>query len=117
MEHPILFISVILEAIGLPVPHGPVGDTLLAKLVSPHMTYTWLVMIFLILMPKLTIGNDPTTAAAVGDMGAVHVDCAVSEAVIDAEHKMVTTPAYMLAGDIGEVFDGASVFVEKLLAL
>lgn len=57
MEHPILFISIILEAIGMPVPHGLVGDTLLAKLVSPHMTYTWLVMAFLILTPKLTLGK------------------------------------------------------------
>lgn len=57
MEHPILFISVILEFLGLPVPHTLVGDTLLAKLVSPHMTYTWLVMGFLILMPKLTMGK------------------------------------------------------------
>jgi hypothetical protein len=57
MEHPILFISVILEAIGLPVPHGPVGETLLAKIVSPHLTYTWLVMAFLIIVPKLTLGK------------------------------------------------------------
>jgi len=57
MEHPILFISLLLEAIGLPVPHGLVGDTLMAKLVSPHLTYTWLVMIFLILTPKLTMGK------------------------------------------------------------
>ena len=57
MEHPILFISAILKMLGLPVPHGPVGDTLLAKLVSPHMTYTWLVMIFLIVIPKLTLGK------------------------------------------------------------
>ncbi len=57
MEHPILFISLILKAIGMPVPHGPVGDTLLAKIVSPHMTYTWLVMAFLIIVPKLTMGK------------------------------------------------------------
>jgi F-type H+-transporting ATPase subunit a len=57
MEHPILFISVILELLGLPVPHGPVGDTLLSKLVSPHMTYTWMVMIFLIVLPRLTLGK------------------------------------------------------------
>jgi len=57
MEHPILFISVILQAMHLPVPHGLVGDTLLAKLVSPHMIYTWLVMAFLIIMPKLTMGK------------------------------------------------------------
>ena len=57
MEHPILFISIILEAIGLPVPHGFVGDTLLEKIVSPHLTYTWLVMAFLIIVPKLTLGK------------------------------------------------------------
>jgi len=57
MEHPILFISLILEKIGLPVPHGPIGDTLLSKIVSPHMTYTWLVMAFLIIVPKLTLGK------------------------------------------------------------
>ena len=57
MEHPILFISVILEKLGLPIPHGLVGDTLLAKIVSPHMTYTWLVMAFLIIVPKLTLGK------------------------------------------------------------
>jgi F-type H+-transporting ATPase subunit a len=57
MEHPILFISVILQAIGLPVPHGPIGDTILSKIVSPHMTYTWLVMAFLIIVPKLTLGK------------------------------------------------------------
>jgi F-type H+-transporting ATPase subunit a len=57
MEHPILFISFILEKLGLPVPHGPVGDTLLEKLVSPHLTYTWLVIAFLIIVPKLTLGK------------------------------------------------------------
>ncbi len=57
MEHPILFISVILEKLGLPIPHGLVGHTLLEKLVSPHMTYTWMVMAFLILVPKLTLGK------------------------------------------------------------
>ena len=57
MEHPILFISIILEFLGLPVPHTLVGDTLMAKLVSPHMTYTWFIMAFLVLMPKLTLGK------------------------------------------------------------
>jgi F-type H+-transporting ATPase subunit a len=57
MEHPILFISIILEKLGLPVPHGPVGNTLLEKLCEPYMTYTWLVMAFLFLVSKLTLGN------------------------------------------------------------
>ncbi len=57
MEHPILFISLILEALGLPVPHTPVGHTLLEKLCEPYMTYTWMVMAFLIIVPKLTLGK------------------------------------------------------------
>lgn len=57
MEHPILFISVILQALGLPVPHTMVGEGILAKLVSPHMSYTWFVMAVLIIVPKLTIGK------------------------------------------------------------
>jgi len=57
MEHPILFISVILAKLGLPIPHGFVGHTLLEKIVSPHLTYTWLVMAFLIIVPKLTLGK------------------------------------------------------------
>ena len=57
MEHPILFISLILQALGLPVPHTPVGQTLLEKLCEPYMTYTWMVMAFLIIVPKLTMGK------------------------------------------------------------
>lgn len=57
MEHPILFISVILGWIGLPVPHGLVGHGIVEKLTSPHMTYTWLVMAILILVPKFTLGK------------------------------------------------------------
>jgi F-type H+-transporting ATPase subunit a len=57
MEHPILFINVILEALGLPVPHTITGHGLLQKLCTPYMTYTWLVMAFWIIVPKLTMGR------------------------------------------------------------
>lgn len=57
MEHPILFINVILELIGLPVPHTPTGHGLLQQLCTPYMTYTWLVMAFWIFVPKLTMGR------------------------------------------------------------
>ncbi len=57
MEHPILFISLILETLGLPVPHGPVGHTILEQLCAPYMTYTWMVMAFLVIVSKLTLGN------------------------------------------------------------
>ena len=57
MEHPILFISIILEKLGMPVPHGPIGNGLLEKLCEPYMTYTWFVMIFLVVVGKLTLSN------------------------------------------------------------
>ncbi|MCI5223175.1 MAG: ATP synthase F0 subunit A [Candidatus Electrothrix sp. AR4] len=57
MEHPILFISVILNWIGLPVPHGPIGATFLEKLCEPYLTYSWLLIAFLFIVPKLTLGK------------------------------------------------------------
>lgn len=44
---------------------------------------------------KLTIGNDKEIARVLNGMGHNHVDAAVTDAVIDAERKVVTTPAYM----------------------
>ena len=41
MEHPILFISLVLQALGLPVPHTVVGHTFIEQLCTPYMTYTW----------------------------------------------------------------------------
>jgi len=69
------------------------------------------------LKPSLTIGQDPTTAAKIVLMGAHHVDCTAAGTVVDEANNMVTTPAYMLADNIGDVFDGAAAFVEKLLGL
>lgn len=57
MEHPILFISIILEKLGLPVPHGFVGHGLLEQLCAPYMTYTWLVMVFLVVVAKMSLSN------------------------------------------------------------
>ncbi|MEN8007322.1 MAG: isoprenoid biosynthesis glyoxalase ElbB [Candidatus Krumholzibacteriota bacterium] len=69
------------------------------------------------LKPAVTIGNDPVTAGKIKQMGARHIDCAADETVVDEGNNLVTTPAYMIAGDIGEVFDGAAACVEKLLGL
>ncbi len=69
------------------------------------------------LKPRLTIGNDPATADLVNKMGAEHINCEADNVVVDEPNRMATTPAYMLAGNIGEVFDGADKFVAKLLAM
>jgi len=66
---------------------------------------------------KLTIGTDGDTAAAVNATGAEHVDAAVDQVVVDTEHRIATTPAYMLAGRISEVFDGVDKLVKQVLEL
>ena len=57
MEHPILFISLILQALGLPVPHETTGSTFIEQLCTPYMTYTWFVMAFLVLVCRMTLGK------------------------------------------------------------
>ncbi|MDY0267908.1 isoprenoid biosynthesis glyoxalase ElbB [Trichloromonas sp.] len=66
---------------------------------------------------KLTIGNDEGTAQALTAMGAEHVNCPVTECVIDKENKLVTTPAYMLAGHISEAAEGIEKAVKALVKM
>jgi enhancing lycopene biosynthesis protein 2 len=67
------------------------------------------------LKPTVTIGTDPATAAAINATGAVHQDTPVDGVVIDGKNRIVSTPAYMMAGCISEVFDGASKFIAAVL--
>jgi enhancing lycopene biosynthesis protein 2 len=46
-----------------------------------------------------------------------HCDCAVTEAVTDEAHKIVTTPAYMLATGPAEVYEGIRKLVNEVLRL
>ena len=64
-----------------------------------------------------TIGNDAATAAALDKMGATHKDCAVSDIVEDKARKLVSTPAYMLAGSISEAASGINKLVDRVLEL
>ncbi len=66
---------------------------------------------------RLTIGTDAGTASAVNQMGAIHCDCPATEMVADEEHKVVSTPAYMLAQGPAEVFAGVKKCVDKVLAM
>jgi enhancing lycopene biosynthesis protein 2 len=67
--------------------------------------------------PELTIGTDPGTAGAVESLGASHVDCPVSEFVVDRERKLVTSPAYMLGQSISEVAEGIEKTVAALMEM
>ena len=64
----------------------------------------------------LTIGNDAGTAGALETMGAVHVNAAVDEAVVDPNHKVVSTPAYMLGPSIAPVARGIDKLVSQVVA-
>lgn len=66
---------------------------------------------------KLTIGNDPETAAALEAKGARHVECPVDRAVTDAENRVVSTPGYMLANSITEAEAGINQLVSAVLEL
>jgi len=66
---------------------------------------------------ECTIGNDEQTAAAINAMGGQHVVCPVEKAHVDVARKLVTTPAYMLAGRVSEAAAGIEDCVTKVLAL
>tara|TARA_B100002049_G_C16039854_1_gene358411 strand:- start:121 stop:771 length:651 start_codon:yes stop_codon:yes gene_type:complete len=66
---------------------------------------------------KTTIGNDTDTASAIEKLGGDHQACAVDDIVIDEQHKVVTTPAYMLAQSLLDADAGIQKLVKKVLEL
>lgn len=67
--------------------------------------------------PKVTIGNDAGTAGAIRQTGSEHIDCPVTEFVVDTERKIVSTPAYMLAQNISEAAVGIEKAVKAVIGL
>jgi len=67
--------------------------------------------------PEVTIGNDETTANEIEKTGAIHINKMVNEIHTDSKNKIVTTPAYMLAENIAEVFYGIELCVIKIVEL
>ena len=64
----------------------------------------------------LTIGTDEGTAAHLETLGATHQNSDVEHAVIDAENKLVTAPAYMADAKVHQVFAGIEEAVEAVLS-
>lgn len=93
-------------AAGKPIGAECIAPAMLARVVGKKDVH-----------PKMTIGNDPGVAGAINKMGGQHVNCAVTEAVVDETHKIVTTPAYMLAKGPAEVFEGVRKLVQAVLRL
>ena len=66
---------------------------------------------------KLTIGTDERTASDINTMGSDHISCPVEDIVVDKDNKIVSTPAYMLAGKISEAAEGIEKLVKEVLAM
>ena len=62
----------------------------------------------------LTFGNSCEASAVAEHLGCRHQVCKATEACVDEEHKIITTPAYMVATHISEIFDGANAMVSEL---
>jgi len=67
--------------------------------------------------PRLTVGCDKDTAATLEKLGAKHIVCRVDEAEVDAEQKIVSTPAYMLGPSIAHIAQGIEKLVRAVLNL
>ena len=66
----------------------------------------------------VTIGNDPGTAEDIGKLGAQHENKDVTDAVVDAENKIVTAPAYMYGNaNIAQVAQGIEKTVQALISM
>jgi len=66
---------------------------------------------------KLTIGQDADTAQAVEKMGATHQRTDHGEVVVDQQHKVVTSPCYMLDANILNIAEGADNVVQSMLEM
>lgn len=66
---------------------------------------------------QVTIGTDEGTAGAINSMGASHTNCPVTEFIVDEKNRIITSPAYMLAGRISEAATGIEKSVDALMKM
>ncbi len=66
---------------------------------------------------RVTIGNDKTVAEKIELTGAKHIDTLVNKACVDGDNLVVTTPAYMLASSVKEVYQGAESMINEMIKL
>jgi len=67
--------------------------------------------------PQVTIGTDTATGSAIEAMGGTHHICTVDHIHVDAENRIVTTPAYMLGPGIKEVAEGIQKLVDQVMEM
>ncbi len=67
--------------------------------------------------PTLTLGEDCPAAKDAIALGCKHKICSATKTAKDSENKLVTTPAYMVAKNISQIFEGADNLIEDLASL
>ena len=93
-------------AAGKPLAAVCIAPALLAKVLGKELPGV-----------NLTIGTDEDTAGAVNSMGATHTNCPVDKFIVDEKNRIITSPAYMLAGRISEAAEGIEKTVEALMKM
>ncbi|NWN83329.1 MAG: isoprenoid biosynthesis glyoxalase ElbB [Halomonas sp.] len=83
----------------------PIGLMCISPVMVPHLLGPGI---------AVTIGQDPGVSGALSAMGGLHRTCSVEDIVVDFEHRVVTTPAYMLATRISEAAKGIFKLVDRV---
>jgi enhancing lycopene biosynthesis protein 2 len=69
------------------------------------------------LHPTITVGAASPTSEAVETWGAKHVVCPSTDDVVDRDHKIVTSPAYMYDTRIADAAQGIEKLVKDVISL
>lgn len=65
----------------------------------------------------VTLGADGDAAQGIVAMGGTHVVKAEGDVVVDAAHKVITTPCYMLDATVAQIADSAEAVIREVLAM
>lgn len=90
---------------GMHVQHKPIG----ALCISPVLLAKTLGNV------TITFGKDASTAKAVENIGAKHLQTGHAQVVMDERNMLFTTPCYMLDATIVDIADGAKAIVTEML--
>jgi enhancing lycopene biosynthesis protein 2 len=67
--------------------------------------------------PSITLGAVSDASKSAETFGAHHVECAVTDCVVDREMRIVSTPAYMYNARIADVAQGIEKLVREIFSL
>ncbi len=66
---------------------------------------------------KLTAGEDIEVSEKLQAMGAIPENCSADNIIVDEEHKIVSTPAYMVGKGLAEIYQGIEQMVRHILLI